>query len=227
MVKVSINLPNSTQISFEADADEIAQGVVGAVLRDLPPDLVNHAQSPDGQSPNGSPSPAPADGTDDTAGIDELSPDADWPEPEPETGAEEATGDDSDNPASPAAEVGNSPTAVEQPPLSPGPRTAVGSVGSDGEVSSFAEFCRSANPMGDMRRVVVAAEGARRILGMNSVDAEDLARLFDMAGWRSAHNFTQTLRNAARDRFRWLERVPGRAGRYSVTDIGRSATLDQ
>ena len=81
--------------------------------------------------------------------------------------------------------------------------------------------------MGDMRRVVVAAEGASRILGMTSVDAEDLAGLFDLAGWRRAHNFTQTLRNAARDRFRWLERVPGRAGRYTVTDVGRSAILGQ
>ena len=223
MVKVSINLPNSTQISFEADADEIAQGVVGAVLRDLPRDLMNHVQSPDGQSPNGAPPSAPAEARDDGAGGDGLISDEDTSEPE-EDAAEAA---DDDSPAPSPARTGDSPTAVEQPPLSPGTITAVGDLGSNGEIGSFAEFCRSASPMGDMRRVVVAAEGASRILGMTSVDAEDLARLFDMAGWRSAHNFTQTLRNAARDRFRWLERVPGRAGRYSVTDIGRSATLGQ
>ena len=221
MVKVSINLPNSTQISFEADADEIAQGVVGAVLRDLPRDLMNHVQSPDGQSPNGAPPSAPAEARDDGADGDGLISDEDTSEPE-EAAAEAA---DDDSPAPSPARTVASPTAVEQPPLSPETMTTVGDLGANGEIGSFAEFCRSASPMGDMRRVVVAAEGASRILGMTSVDAEDLARLFDMAGWRSAHNFTQTLRNAARDRFRWLERVPGRAGRYSVTDIGRSATL--
>ena len=225
MVKVSINLPNSTQISFEADAEEIAHGVVGAVLRDLPRDLINDVQIPDGQSPNGSPPPAPAVGPDDGVDSDQLVAEVNGSEPEP--AAEEATDDDGDTPAPSPAETGGIPTAAEQPPLSPAPRAAVGDLGSDGDINTFAEFCRAASPMGDMRRVVVAAEGASRILGMTSVDAEDLAGLFDMAGWRSAHNFTQTLRNAARDRFRWLERVPGRAGRYSVTDLGRSATLDQ
>ena len=90
---------------------------------------------------------------------------------------------------------------------------------------AFVEFCRSANPLGDMRRVVVAAEGARRSLGMDSVDTADLERLFDLAGWRRPHSFVQTLRNAARGKFRWLERVPGRAGRYAATDLGRSVTL--
>ena len=81
--------------------------------------------------------------------------------------------------------------------------------------------------MGDMRKVVVAAEGALRFLDMDSVDSGDLARLFDMAGWRRPHNFTQTLRNAARDKFRWLERMPGRAGRYATTDLGRAVTLSE
>lgn len=224
MVKVSINLPNSTQISFEADAEEIAQGVVGAVLRDLPRDLMNHVQPPDGQSPNGSPPLSPAEATDDGAEVDEAVSETDAAELE--AGSEEAMTDNGNSPPPPPARTGNSPRASERAQLSPGPRTTVEDLRSHGEESSFAEFCRSASPMGDMRRVVVAAEGANRILGMTSVDAEDLARLFDLAGWRRAHNFTQTLRNAARDRFRWLERVPGRAGRYAVTDLGRSATLD-
>lgn len=92
---------------------------------------------------------------------------------------------------------------------------------------AFAEFCRAANPMGDMRRVVVAAEGAGRHLGMPSVDASELATLFGMAGWPVPHSFTQTLRNAARGKFQWMERVPGRAGRYLVTGVGRSVTLGQ
>ena len=79
--------------------------------------------------------------------------------------------------------------------------------------------------MGDMRKVVVAAEAAQRFLGMDSVDVTDLAGLFDLAGWRQAHNFIQTLRNAARDNYRWLERLPGRTGRYSVSHLGRSIIL--
>src|SRR5918999_5080539 len=39
---------------------------------------------------------------------------------------------------------------------------------------AFVEFCQSVNPLGDMRRVVVAAEGARRFLNVVSVDAEEL-----------------------------------------------------
>lgn len=90
---------------------------------------------------------------------------------------------------------------------------------------AFVDFCRAANPLGDMRRVVVAAEGANRYLSMDGVDAEALGRLFDTVGWPRAHNFVQTLRNAARSKFGWLERIPGRAGHYTVTDVGRSTAL--
>lgn len=90
---------------------------------------------------------------------------------------------------------------------------------------AFVDFCRAANPLGDMRRVVVAAEGASRYLAMEGVDAEALGRLFDIVGWPRAHNFVQTLRNAARSKFGWLERVPGRAGHYTVTNVGRSTAL--
>ncbi|MYC31491.1 MAG: hypothetical protein F4X65_15610 [Chloroflexi bacterium] len=90
---------------------------------------------------------------------------------------------------------------------------------------AFVDFCRAANPLGDMRRVVVAAEGASRYLAMEGVDADSLGRLFDIVGWPRAHNFVQTLRNAARSKFGWLERVPGRAGHYTVTSVGRSTAL--
>ena len=86
---------------------------------------------------------------------------------------------------------------------------------------SFTDFCISLSPMGDMRRVVVAAEGARRFLGMQSVSEAELERLFDIAGWHRAPSFLQALRNAARSKFRWLERVPGNPGYYFVTDAGR------
>jgi hypothetical protein len=111
--------------------------------------------------------------------------------------------------------------SLRQRPTNPDPDREAG-----GE-RAFVEFCRSANPLGDMRRVVVAAEGARRYLGMDSVDTAGLERLFDLARWRRPHSFVQTLRNAARGKFRWLERVPGRAGRYAATDLGRSVTLGE
>ncbi len=90
---------------------------------------------------------------------------------------------------------------------------------------AFVDFCRAANPLGDMRRVVVAAEGASRYLNREGVDAESLGQLFDIVGWPRAHNFVQTLRNAARSKFGWLERIPGRAGHYAVTDLGRATAL--
>ncbi len=89
----------------------------------------------------------------------------------------------------------------------------------------FAAFCREAAPLGDMRRVVVAAEGASRHFGVDGVNAEELGWLFDVAGWRKPGNFTQTLRNAARSKFGWLERIPGRSGRYAATPLGLSKTL--
>jgi hypothetical protein len=89
----------------------------------------------------------------------------------------------------------------------------------------FVEFCQYANPIGDMRRVVVATVGASRSLGLLSVDTTDLGQLFDMVGWRHPHSFVQTMRNAARDKFRWLERIPGRTGRYAASELGVEVTL--
>ena len=93
---------------------------------------------------------------------------------------------------------------------------------SEGE-QSFVGFCAGLSPMGDMRRVVVAAEGARIFMGMQSVSEAELGKLFDIAGWRRAPSFLQALRNAARSKFRWLERVPGNPGYYFVTKTGREA----
>ena len=78
-----------------------------------------------------------------------------------------------------------------------------------------------------MRRVVAATEGAVTVLGMDGVDADELGVLFDIADWRRPANFTQTLRNAARAKFGWLERIPGRTGRYAVTQVGRSVILSE
>lgn len=89
----------------------------------------------------------------------------------------------------------------------------------------FIAFCEAINPTGDMRRVVVATEAADRFFGLEGVTADEAGELFDLIGWRRANNFTQTIRNAARSKFGWLERIPGRSGRYAATDVGRSTTL--
>ena len=138
----------------------------------------------------------------------ELDPeDEDWPDY-----------DDADLDAEPAA---NTPTAALIANGATAPRPGMFAPSEQ----AFIDFCRDANPLGDMRRVVVAAEGASRYLGMSGVDAQGLGHLFNLAGWPQAHNFTQTLRNSARSKFRWLERVPGRAGYYAVTDLGRKTAL--
>lgn len=189
MVKVSVTLPNRAQVTVEAEESEVARGVVGIVLRDLPRDLMGSRQQSNGDAPP------------------------------------------------PAVQVGGNgvvpdgrPSAVSYQrsatPPRPGRGGALTADGLKADSSrAFARFCQAANPLGDMRRVVVAAEGARQFLGLADVDAEALGQLFDLAGWRQPHSFTQTLRNAGRSTFRWMERVPGRAGRYTVTNAGRTAVL--
>ena len=74
---------------------------------------------------------------------------------------------------------------------------------------------------------MVAAEAAHRYLQVASVGADELSRLFNLAGWPIPHSFVQTLRNAARKKFQWMERVPGRAGHYRLSNTGRSIVLGE
>ncbi len=50
MVKVSITLPNSTQIIFESEETELLHEIMGMVLRDLPRDLIQAPSAECGQS---------------------------------------------------------------------------------------------------------------------------------------------------------------------------------
>jgi hypothetical protein len=195
MVKVSITLASHAQVTVEAEEAEVARGVVGMVLRELPRDLVLPQSQPNGHPP---PPVAGHDGKHEGNNV-----------------AASAT--------QPLA-VGH-PPSVAPPSLEPGGELAAGPLQADSSQAetAFSQFCREASPLGDMRRVVTAAEGARRFLGMADVDEDALGRLFDLAGWRRPHSFTQTLRNTGRSTYRWLERVPGRAGRYTVTPAGRAA----
>ena len=217
MVKVSITLPNAVQISLESDEPELIHEVVGMALRDLPRELMQvnpDSNSGAGQTQvleNGKHVVGGPSTTNSIAAGKQPKDRPDTPSGSPRTGARRRSAQNADTPTTGSQE----PVSVQGNPQS---------AASD---AAFAEFCRLADPLGDMRKAVVAAEGANRFLGMDSVDASSLARLFGLAGWRLPHDFTQTLRNAARNKYRWLEREPGRAGRYSATDLGRAATLGQ
>ena len=217
MAILSISLPNNTQITLESDESEVIQDVIGQILRDLPLDsaLANLATHDGAQGENGSgeKSKDATDGPVDTTPPRRVNGAATRPgaSHEGQTAGVLLNGSS----GSPALPFGNENGDQSFDPQSQ-PRQAR---------EDFTAFCQSLNPMGDMRRVVVAAEAATRFFGLEGVTADDLGELFDLAGWRRANSFTQTLRNAARSKFGWLERIPGRAGRYAATDVGRSITL--
>ena len=209
MVKVSISLPNNAQITFESEEAEVLREIVSMALRDLPRDLMQ--------------SPSIGTGGDTAGSATEKSTSA--------APTALATATMTAVPASPAVPV-SSPAAT---PSQATAKSNDGSVTSTAAIppefssesgrASFTDFCRDAAPLGDMRRVVVAAEGASRHFAVDGVNAEELGWLFDLAEWRRPGNFTQTLRNAARSKFGWLERIPGRSGRYAATPLGLSKTL--
>ena len=209
MVKVSISLPNNTQITFESEEAEVLHEIVALALRDLPRDLMlPSAYSIEEDSKE--------KGKDDYSYV---SPAESFTEPPQSPDPRDTT------PKSKLKAVhGVLPmNAIDNP------NTSSGSVPppffSSSDCAAFEAFCLKANPLGDMRRVVVAAEGATRHFGVDGVNAAELAWLFDAAGWRRPSNFTQTLRNAARSKFGWLERIPGRSGRYAATPLGISKII--
>lgn len=93
--------------------------------------------------------------------------------------------------------------------------------------NKFIEFCGSHSPIGDMRRLVVAAEGASKYLNVPEVSPHELNRLFRLASWPIPNDLLQSLRNSARRSFQWFQRVPGRQGYYSVTDKGRNEVMQR
>ncbi len=214
MVKVSISLPNNTQITLETEESEVLHEVVGMALRDLPRDLMQPSTDSNDSEQNGSAkkginvTAVVSDGVETGAPNDHVLtiPSSTRTRRAPDTNPNHSSRSASADP--PADAIAS--LRVEDHPAQ---------VGRD-----FTVFCKASNPLGDMRRVVVAAEGAARYFGADGVTSWDLEILFDLAGWRRPGNFTQTLRNAARAKFGWLERIPGRAGRYAATDLGRAAT---
>ena len=209
MIKVSITLPSTAQITVESEEVGVIHEVLARLLQDLPRDLMHVSATANGTA---APVTLPERGVEvpraETPGIGVTPAETFHPTgvaSQPPQVASHQTWDLPVNNHSP-----DETDELEDDELSE-------------EELDFAEFCQATNPVGDMRRVVVAAEGARRFLGQPTVDAEGLEVLFLLAGWPPAHNFTQTIRNSARTKFRWLERVPGQAGHYTVSDIGRRA----
>ena len=200
MVKVSITLPNNAQITVESEESEIIHEILGMVLRDLPLDLMQSADSRNGHAL-----------PDSINGIAQIA--LETPEPEPPI----PTPSVAPPQLPPSAPLSAEPVPTPSPQPPPIPMNQA--------QNDFIHFCQTSNPLGDMRRVVVAAEGATRFLGDESVDTGRLEQLFDLAGWHRPHSFVQTLRNAARSKFRWLERVPGKSGHYTVTVQGRKTAL--
>ncbi len=230
MIKLNITLPSGAQVSIEADDRDLVREVLYSTMPHL-----NGAAHQAARESNGSVSDSV---TRDDGGLskDHGSPSV---QPQPvvngmDPARDSANGNhppgyDAPPPSLPA--VGRQPVANEptQPPPPPPPAAApvAAFVPSGPDEHEFIAFCQRVNPLGDMRRVVVAAEAADRHLAVRSVDPEELERLFTLAGWSIPHSFVQTLRNAARTKFRWLERIPGKSGHYRVTDTGRSIVLGE
>lgn len=217
MVKVSISLPNNTQITLESEESEVLHEVLGMVLRDLPRDLM--------QSPGDNNSQEQSRTTQNSISVDASGITATAPPKSRTSGVSIQTIAPSSRAHRASTPVANRKRqlATAEPHQSTPPSLRVEDHPNQATLD-FTAFCRAVNPIGDMRRVVVATEGAARHFDTDGVTSGDLERLFDLVGWRWPGNFTQTLRNTARAKFGWLERIPGRAGRYAVTDLGRSLT---
>ncbi len=219
MIKVSITLPNGVQITLESDSENVHE-IVGAVLRDLPKELLS-AGPPvlNGTGLNETDQLNISQLGDLLSRLQALLPAEDAVRPSVPDGVAPINGAENTIPALGDPTEENLPSAASGTPYRR--QDAVTDSLAEANQDSFIQFCRTVNPLGDMRKVVVAAEGAERFLQVDGVDADELSRLFELAGWTQPHSFTQTLRNAARSKFRWIERLPGRNGRYWVTERGK------
>ncbi len=221
MNKLSITLPAGGQICIETDD----AGLVREVLYSFMPQLTGiNGASADAPIVKPADPPAHSNGHAATNGSTQHV-------AEPQRAAVVAAESNGAPPVTPAAtvmQITPPPSAPLAAPLSePAPTPMLPAETMTPSEHEYIAFCQRVNPLGDMRRVVVAAEAAHRYLNISSVDPDSLAHLFTLAGWPIPHSFVQTLRNAARTKFRWLERIPGLSGHYKVTNTGRSIVLGE
>ena len=238
MIKLNITLSSGAQVAIEADDKDLVRevlystmphlnGVAHQVIEDTNGHAPEAAAHHNGSLNNGHGSapaqPAPAtNGADPTPVASHAVSNGNYaPAPAPTTVPMPAA------PAPAAPMVERQPTPSQPAAVAPQPAPAPVFVPSTPDEHEYIAFCQRVNPLGDMRRVVVAAEAADRHLNVLSVDPDELERLFALAGWPIPHSFVQTLRNAARTKFRWLERIQGKSGHYRVTDTGRRIVLGE
>jgi hypothetical protein len=223
MNKLSITLPLGAQVTIESDDRELVREVLHSFMPQL---LGSNGAAPAATSSASPEPPAYSNGHSQDNGVSHHTP----VEPVPVPAYVE--------PFLSAPANGGQPVVIQQaisPPIATEhPETVNGSSNGTFPLANatpgqleFMAFCQRVNPLGDMRKVVVAAEAAHRYLDVASVDTDELFRLFALAGWPMPHSFVQTLRNAARTKFRWLERIQGRPGHYKVTGTGRSIVLGE
>ena len=124
----------------------------------------------------------------------------------------------------PVPESDEDPAAIDQ--SSDGADEPIVLIADPAAYQQASDYCRRINPLGDMRRVVVATHAAELYLDAEGVSATELAGIFDATGWPQPTDFVQAIRNAAREKFGWLERV-GNPGYYKVTTTGRAAVLGE
>lgn len=225
MIKLNITLPSGAQVAIEADDKDLVREVLYSTM----PHLNGVAQQSMGEANGNGPEPPVHHNGSPTNGHSSA-PAQPMPLSNGADPSREATnGNHAPAPtATTAPIVERQPVPAQQAPvvvaaITPAPAFAP----STPDEHEYIAFCQRVNPLGDMRRVVVAAEAADRHLGVLSVDPDELERLFTLAGWSIPHSFVQTLRNAARTKFRWLERIPGKPGHYRVTDTGRRIVLGE
>lgn len=236
MIKLSIILPSGAQVALESDDKDFVREVLYSAIPHLNGTVATPAVAPNVASPESS---AHSNGHELTRSTASRPGNGHHP-PTAETSSEP-----DDLPRQPVPSVGASPLATHQAvesepavstPVEPDTAAVVQTTynapapvvsPSTPDEHEFIAFCQRVNPLGDMRRVVVAAEAADRHLAVKSVDPDELSRLFTLAGWPIPHSFVQTLRNAARSKFRWMERIAGQLGHYRVTSAGRKIVLGE
>ena len=221
MNKLSITLPEGSQICIESDD----AGLVREVLYSFMPQLSGaNGVSADVPIAKSLDPPAHSNGHSAPNGSTQHV-------AEPQRAAVVVAETNNAPPVTPAVTVAQIspplPMATVAPSGEPAPASAPATGTMTPSEHEYIAFCQRVNPLGDMRRVVVAAEAAHRYLNIASVDPDSLEHLFTLAGWPIPHSFVQTLRNAARTKFRWLERIPGLSGHYKVTNTGRSIVLGE
>jgi hypothetical protein len=85
------------------------------------------------------------------------------------------------------------------------------------------DFYQRKNPKNDMEKVTIAAFYAKEYRGKDEITEEDVRRLLNEAGERKLpRNVANTLNNAARANYGYLERVKGKRGSYEVTNAGQN-----